>query len=131
MRRGPKRIEIPGKKWNEKFIHEKKTWHVVHKLDNVVYAVCELRPGVVGGLVERFYIQAMAKPKDYIGPLVIVWKTSNRSNAQTKIKKTSNYNLDYFLQTEATIPGIPKDAIILELGIGKKLFDTWKTKYKI
>jgi hypothetical protein len=50
----------------------------------------------------------MAKPKDYIGPLVIVWKTSNRSNAQTKIKKTSNYNLDYFLQTEATIPGIPK-----------------------
>jgi hypothetical protein len=73
----------------------------------------------------------MAKPKDYIGPLVIVWKTSNRSNAQTKIKKTSNYNLDYFLQTEATIPGIPKDAIILEVGIGKKLFDTWKTKYKI
>ncbi len=30
----------------------------------------------------------MAKPRDYIGPLVIVWKTSNRSNAQTKIKKT-------------------------------------------
>ena len=73
----------------------------------------------------------MAKPKDYIGPLVIVWKTLNRSNAQTKIKKTSNYNLDYFLQTEATIPGIPKDVVILEIGIGKKLFDTWTTKYKI
>ena len=73
----------------------------------------------------------MAKPKDYIGPLVIVWNPSNHSNAQTKIKKTSNYNLDYFLQTEATIPGIPKDAIILEVGIGKKLFDTWKAKYKI
>ena len=73
----------------------------------------------------------MAKSKDYIGPLVIVWKTSNRSNAQTKIKKTSNYNLDYFLQSEATIPGIPKDAIILEIGIGKKLFDTWTAKYKI
>ncbi len=56
MRRGPKRIEIPGKKWNEKFIHEKKTWHVVHKQDGITFAVCELRPGVVGGLVERFYI---------------------------------------------------------------------------
>jgi len=48
MRRGPKRIEIPGKKWNEKFIHEKKTWHVVHKQDGITFAVCELRPGVVG-----------------------------------------------------------------------------------
>ena len=73
----------------------------------------------------------MAKSKDYIGPLVIVWKTSEQSNAQTKIKKTPNYNLDYFLQTEATIPGIPKDAVILELGIGKKLFDTWSVKYKL
>jgi hypothetical protein len=73
----------------------------------------------------------MAKPKDYIGPLVIVWKTSERSNAQIKIKKTSNYNLDYFLQLESTIPGIPKDAIILEIGIGKNLFTTWSKKYKI
>ena len=73
----------------------------------------------------------MAKLRDYIGPLVIVWKTSERKNSPIKIKKTSNYNLDYFLQTEATIPGIPKDAIILEIGIGKKLFNTWKEKYKI
>lgn len=73
----------------------------------------------------------MAKPKDYIGPLVIVWKTSERSNAQTKIKKTSNYNLDYFLQLESTIPGIPKDAIILEIGIGKNLFTTWSKKYNV
>ena len=73
----------------------------------------------------------MAKPKDYIGPLVIAWKTSERSNAQTKIKKTSNYNLDYFLQLESTIPGIPKDAIILEIGIGKNLFTTWSKKYNV
>lgn len=73
----------------------------------------------------------MAKPKDYIGPLVIVWKTSERSNAQTKIKKTPNYSLDFFLKEEVTIPGIPIDAIILEIGIGNKLFNTWKEKYKI
>jgi hypothetical protein len=73
----------------------------------------------------------MAKSRDYIGPLVIVWKTSNRSNAQTKIKKTANYNLDYFLKINSTIPGIPLDAVILEIGIGKKLFETWKNKYKI
>lgn len=73
----------------------------------------------------------MAKPRDYIGPLVIVWKTSNRSNSPIKIKKTSNYNLDYFLQLEATIPGIPKDAIILELGIGKNFYNLWTQKYKL
>lgn len=73
----------------------------------------------------------MAKPKDYIGPLVIVWKTSDRSNARIKIKKTAHYSLDYFLKTDASIPGVPKEAIILELGIGKKLFETWVTKYKI
>jgi len=73
----------------------------------------------------------MSRPKDYVGPLVIVWKTSERSNAQTKIKKTPKDSLDYFLQLEATIPGITKDAIILELGIGKNLFETWKEKYKI
>jgi len=56
MRRGPKYLPIPGKKWNEKFIQDNKTWHVVHKLDNVVYAVAEMKPGVVGGAVERFYI---------------------------------------------------------------------------
>jgi hypothetical protein len=73
----------------------------------------------------------MAKSKDYIGPLVIVWKTSNRSNSRVKIKKTAHYNLDYFLKADTSIPGIPKEAIILELGIGNKLFETWKTKYKI
>jgi hypothetical protein len=56
MRKGPQRIKIPGKKWNEKFIQGKKTWHVVHKQDGITYAVAELRPGVVGGVVERFYI---------------------------------------------------------------------------
>jgi len=55
VRKKPNRIQIPGKKWNEKFIHEKKTWHVVHKQDKTTYAVCELRPGIVGGPVERFY----------------------------------------------------------------------------
>ena len=56
MRRGPKPMVIPGPKWNEKFVHENKMWHVVHKLDNVIYAVREMKPGVVGGAVERFYI---------------------------------------------------------------------------
>jgi hypothetical protein len=56
MRRGPKRIEIPGQKVEGKIHPREKTWHVVHKQDGITYAVCELRPGVVGGLVERFYI---------------------------------------------------------------------------
>jgi len=54
MRRGPKPMPIPGKKWNEKFVHENKMWHVVHKLDKIVYAVAEVKPGIVGGAVKRF-----------------------------------------------------------------------------
>lgn len=73
----------------------------------------------------------MARSKDFIGPLVIVWKTSNRSNAVVKIKKTNNYHIDFFLQVGNTIPGIPVDAIILEVGLGNSLFKTWCKKYKV
>ena len=73
----------------------------------------------------------MAKSKDFIGPLVVVWKTSTRPNATTKIKKTSNYHIDFFLKVENTIPGIPLDAIILEIGLGNNLYKNWCQKYKI
>ena len=70
----------------------------------------------------------MARTKDYIGPLVIVWKTSNRSNSPIKIKKTSNYNLDYFLQIETTIPGIPipSSNIIASFGIPGIVASSWR-----
>lgn len=54
MRRGPKLMPIPGKKWNEKFIHNSKTWSVIHKTDSTVYAVELSKSGVAQGAVERF-----------------------------------------------------------------------------
>ena len=71
----------------------------------------------------------MAKEKDIIGPVTVVFKTSNRSNAQTKMKTFRNRSVDEVLTEK--LPGIPDNAILLEVGIGKKFTDIWKTKYKI
>ena len=74
----------------------------------------------------------MGREKEQINaPVVMVWKTSNRSNAVTKIKKFNGYHIDYILSAHSKLPGVPQDAIILELGIGKKFYDIWKAKYKI
>ena len=71
----------------------------------------------------------MAREKDYIGPVTVVFKTSNRSNAQTKMKTFRNRSVDEVLTTK--LPGIPDNAILLEVGIGRKFYDLWKAKYKI
>ena len=74
----------------------------------------------------------MGREKDQINaPVVMVWKTSERSNAVTKIKKFNGYHIDYILSAHSKLPGVPQDAIILELGIGRKFYDIWKAKYKL
>ena len=74
----------------------------------------------------------MGREKDQINaPVVMVWKTSERSNAVTKIKKFNGYHIDYIISAHSKLPGVPDNAIILELGIGKKFYDIWKKKYKI
>lgn len=74
----------------------------------------------------------MARGKDVINaPVVMVWKTSNRSNATIKIKKFNGYHIDYILSAHSKLPGVPENAIILELGIGRKFYDLWKKKYKL
>jgi hypothetical protein len=74
----------------------------------------------------------MGREKDQINaPVVMVWKTSERSNAVTKIKKFNGYHIDYILSAHSKLPGVPENAIILELGIGKKFYDIWKAKYKL
>lgn len=74
----------------------------------------------------------MGREKDQINaPVVMVWKTSERSNAVTKIKKFNGYHIDYILSAHSKLPGVPENAIILELGIGRKFYDIWKAKYKL
>ena len=62
-------------------------------------------------------------------PTVVVFKTSNRSNAKTKIK-IINKNIDYVLSAKK-IPGIPNIAEWLEVGVGKSFIDQYKQKYNL
>jgi len=61
----------------------------------------------------------MARDGSYITPVVVKFKTSNRSNAKTKIKIIRNRNIDEVLDKATKIPGIPEKAVILEIGVGK------------
>lgn len=63
-------------------------------------------------------------------PVVMVFKTSQRSNAKTKIKIWNNENIDYII-SNPKLPGVPKDAIILELGVGENLIEKYKLKYNL
>jgi hypothetical protein len=71
----------------------------------------------------------MAREKDYIGPITLVFKTSDRSNAQTKLKIFRNRNMDEVLTQK--LPGVPDKAVILEVGVGSKFEEIWRQKYKI
>jgi hypothetical protein len=61
--------------------------------------------------------------------VTIVFKTSARSNAKTKMKTLRNKHIDDVL--ERKIPGIPDNAIILEIGMGELFEQKYKQKYKL
>lgn len=71
------------------------------------------------------------KGKAYNGqPVVMVFKTSNRSNAQTKMKIWNNENIDYIISAPS-LPGVPETSIILELSVGEKFIETYRNKYSL
>jgi len=61
--------------------------------------------------------------------VTIVFKTSNRSNAKTKMKTFRNKTIDDIL--EKKLPGVPDTAVILEIGMGSRFEQQLKTKYKL
>jgi len=63
-------------------------------------------------------------------PVVMVFKTSNRSNAKTKMKVWANENIDYIMSAPK-LPGIPDNAEILELGVGEGFIDRYRLKYNL
>tara|TARA_Y100000389_G_C17237014_1_gene401107 strand:- start:57 stop:464 length:408 start_codon:yes stop_codon:yes gene_type:complete len=63
-------------------------------------------------------------------PVAMVFKTSNRSNAKIKMKVWRNTNIDY-INSAAKLPGVPKNAIILNLGIGDNTINSYKLKYNL
>jgi hypothetical protein len=66
----------------------------------------------------------------YKQPVVMIFKTSNRSNAKTKMKIWKNENIDYIL-TAPKLPGIPDKAEILELGVGESFIKKYQSKYNL
>ena len=57
----------------------------------------------------------MARDGSYIFPVIVTFKTSNRSNARVKQKVIRNKNVDEILDVKTKIPGIPEKAVILEI----------------
>lgn len=51
-------------------------------------------------------------------PVVVTFKTSNRSNAKTKKKVFNNRSIDDILDPDTKLPGIPNNAIIEHIGVG-------------
>lgn len=64
--------------------------------------------------------------ESYIFPVVVKFKTSNRSNAKTKVKVINNKNVDEVLDTKTKIPGIPENAVILEIGLGESFIEKFE-----
>jgi len=63
-------------------------------------------------------------------PVVLVFKTSNRSNAKTKIKVFKNENIDYILSADKLV-GVPSKAEIVDIGVGKSFIERYKQKYNL
>ena len=78
----------------------------------------------------------MAREKSYIYPTVLVFKTSNRSNAKTKMKVYKTKNIDEVIDglEMGNLPGIPSkitDDEILELSIGSSSIEKYKQRYSL
>lgn len=71
------------------------------------------------------------KGKAYNGQsVVMVFKTSDRANAKTKMKVWSHENIDYIISAPS-LPGIPDNAVILETAIGESFIEFFKSKYNL
>lgn len=62
--------------------------------------------------------------------ITIVFKTSDRSNARTKIKTFRNKSIDDILSAKH-VTGIPDTAVILEAGMGEYLEQQYRKKYNL
>lgn len=76
----------------------------------------------------------MPREKSYIYPTVLVFKTSNRSNAKTKMKIYKTKSVDEVMDCleAGTLSGVPSkitDKEILELSVGSSFIEKYKKKY--
>jgi len=64
-------------------------------------------------------------------PIVIIFKVSSRANAKNRMKVIKHMNIDKFLHSGTRVPGIPQNAVILQIGIGNQFIPKYKKHYKI
>tara|TARA_R110001592_G_scaffold347530_1_gene641119 strand:+ start:347 stop:757 length:411 start_codon:yes stop_codon:yes gene_type:complete len=106
---------------------ETTTWYYdVDKAPNGPYKVVTTFPKGV-----KYPKPKIEKNKTYGKmPVVLVFKTSNRSNAKIKMKIWRNTNIDY-IAGAAKLPGVSEKAIILHLGIGENMIKKYKQEYNL
>ena len=97
----------------------------LNKFPNGAYSVESIpakhqTPKPVYDLNQRTYSKA---------PTVMVFKSSERSNAKVKMK-IFNKNVD-FVNMAKKLPGVPNNAVILELGVGESFITMWKKQYNL
>ena len=73
----------------------------------------------------------MAREKNYNYPTTLVFKTSNKPKAKIKIKTYKTKNVDDILEglDDNSLTGVPSNAEILELGVGKVFIEMYKQQY--
>tara|TARA_R110000796_G_scaffold97782_1_gene205014 strand:- start:4 stop:417 length:414 start_codon:yes stop_codon:yes gene_type:complete len=63
-------------------------------------------------------------------PVVMVFKTSNRSNSKIKMKVWRNTNIDY-INSARKLPGVPDKSIILHTSVGESFIKKYKLEYNL
>ena len=73
----------------------------------------------------------MARTKENLSlPIGVVFKTSNRSNAKTKLKVfKGKWTIDRVLSEK--LPGVSEKAEILAIGVGESIIEGYRVKYKL
>ena len=75
----------------------------------------------------------MPREKSYIFPVSLVFKTSNRSNAKTKMKVYKTRNIDEIINDleRGKLSGVPPKAEIITIGLGEGMVKKYKQQYNL
>lgn len=133
MKRGRPEQEtiVSPTKYSIEYIENNSSGDIIHRWD---YNLNKYNRGPVNTEVIYPKNYDFGKPKKldnsrYINePIVMVYKTSERSNARYKLKVWMNKNIDQILRGKGI--GVNEDMIVIELGIGNQLIEEYKQKYK-
>lgn len=64
-------------------------------------------------------------------PIGIAWAADEKEDAEIKLKVVNNRNIDEIMDLNYNLPGIPEDAVIKHVVMGKTLIEDIKEKYNI